>query len=70
MFLNESHTLICDSDAYNLTINEWTKEEETYVGVVNNAQLSDEGNYKCDFTILGNENTRTTQLIVLGKYIE
>ena len=67
VFLNETLSLVCKSDAYDLTVEKWTTNStELQSGVITNAKLKDDGNYTCHFSVLGNSNTKTTELFVLG----
>ena len=71
VYVNESYSLVCGSIEYELTVNKWTKNGNSNKtdSIINDAQLIDEGNYTCHFSIYDNNNTNTTQLIVLGMCI-
>ena len=69
VYLNDSYNFVCDSDVYNLSIDHWTDvgNDAIHPGFLNNAQLSNEGQYTCTFTILNSIDKRTMNVIVLSK---
>ena len=69
VYLDESYSLLCDSDVYRLENISWTgpHSEEQY-GTISSAEIEDEGIYKCSFVIMDAKiNPFTTTLYVLGE---
>ena len=70
-YLDESYSLLCDSDVYSLEQINWTgPHSEENNGTISSAEIEDEGIYSCSFVIMGaKSNSFTTTLHVLGKII-
>ena len=69
VYLDESYTLLCDSDAYSLEEIRWTgPDSQDHNGTISSAEIEDEGIYNCSVVIMGAKSDFfKTTLYVLGK---
>ena len=69
VYLNESYSLLYDSDVYSLENIKWTgPNSKKHSGTISSAEIEDEGIYKCSFVIMGaRSDSFNTTLYVLGE---